>query len=327
MLIGLGLVPLLWFLYRAQVRRGGRMMDGYAQFGIDVEGARSARTSRGPAWWLLLLGVAILSVGMARPQAMVSVPRLESTVILAFDVSGSMAADDLKPTRMEAAKAAARQFVEAQPAGVRIGIVAFSDSGFAVQTPGYDREEILSAIGRLSPQRGTSLANGIYISLDTLAQEREPERQYYTALTPAPTQLPTPMPPGVYSSSSIVLFTDGENTERPDPLEAAQAAADRGVRVYTVGLGSPEGATIKVEGITVRTRLDAAALKQLAEQTGGQYFDAPSEAELESILKELEPELVVREEPTELTAMCAGASVLFLLAGAVVSMLRSGRIA
>jgi Ca-activated chloride channel family protein len=135
------------------------------------------------------------------------------------------------------------------------------------------------------------------------------------------------MPPGVFSSSSIVLLTDGENTERPDPLEAAQAAADRGVRVYTIGLGSPEGANIKVEGITVRTRLDAEALKRLADRTGGQYFDAPSETELESIFKELEPELVFREEATELTAMFAGASVLFLLTGAVVSMLRSGRIA
>jgi Ca-activated chloride channel family protein len=196
-----------------------------------------------------------------------------------------------------------------------------------VQPPSYDRGAILAAIERLSPQRGTSLANGIFISLDALAQEREAERQYYTALTPVPTQPPTPMPPGVFSSSSIVLLTDGENTERPDPLEAAQAAADRGVRVYTIGLGSPEGANIKVEGITVRTRLDAEALKRLADRTGGQYFDAPSETELESIFKELEPELVFREEATELTAMFAGASVLFLLTGAVVSMLRSGRIA
>jgi Ca-activated chloride channel family protein len=327
MLFGLGLVPLLLLLYRSQARRAGKMMDGYTQFGIDAESAGSTRRSRGPAWWFLLVGMAILSVGMARPQAVVSVPRLESTVILAFDVSGSMAADDLKPTRMEAAKVAARQFVEAQPAGVRIAVVAFSDSGFTVQTPGYDRQEILAAIERLSPQRGTSLGSGILISLDTLAQEREPERQYYTALTPVPTQPPTPMPPGVYSSSSIILLTDGENTERPNPLEAAQAAAARGVRVYTIGLGSPEGATIKVEGITVRTRLDAAALQQLAEQTGGAYFDAASGTELQSIFEALEPELVVREEPTELTAIFAGASVIFLLAGAVASMLRSGRIA
>jgi len=326
MLLALGIVPLLWLLYRAQARRANSMMGSIAEFGLDA-GSSDAARGRDAAWWLLLPGIALLAVGMARPQAKVQVPRLESTVILAFDVSGSMAAEDLQPSRMEASKSAARQFVEAQPPGVRIGVVAFSDSGLAVQPPGYDREAILAAIARLSPQRGTSLANGIYIALDTLAREGEAEREYYTALNATPTQAPTPMPPGVYSSSSIILLTDGENTERPDPLEAAQAASDRGVRIYTIGLGSPAGATIKVEGITVRTRLDAPSLQQVSELTGGTYFGAPTQAELESIFAELRPELTIREEPTELTAVFAGISALLLLSGGIVSMLRSGRIA
>jgi Ca-activated chloride channel family protein len=273
------------------------------------------------------VGLSLLGIGMARPQAVISVPRVESTVMLTFDVSGSMAAEDLKPNRMEAAKVAARAFVEAQPPGVRFGVVAFSDSGFSVQPPTFVREEVLAAIDRLAPRRGTSLGNGILVALDTIEAARLPERVMYSALTPEPTEEPTPFPAGTYSSAAIILLSDGENTERPEPLEAALAAAKRGVRIYAIGLGSPEGANLTVEGITIRTRLDEPALRALAEVSGGQYFSAPSESELETIFDGLEPELILRDEPTELTSPFGATGSLFLLAGAVISMLRSGRIA
>jgi Ca-activated chloride channel family protein len=298
------------------------------RFGLGADDLLSPRSSgRSSAWVLLLLGLSVLTLAMARPQAPIDVPRIEGTVILAFDVSGSMAADDLKPTRMEAAKAAAREFVEAQPAGVRLGVVAFSDSGFATVPPSYDREEILAAIQRLSPQRGTSLANGILVSLNTIETQDGAETQFYSALTPVPTLEPTPYAPGEYSSASIVLLSDGENTERPDPVEAALEAAHRGVRLYTVGIGSPSGANITVEGITIRSRLDEQALKQLAEITGGQYFAAPAEDELKGVFRELKPEFVVREEQTELTAILAALGTMLLLAGAAMSVLRTGRVA
>jgi Ca-activated chloride channel homolog len=328
LLVGVLIVPLLWLFFQSQRRRSARMMAADAQ--MNLRPGRSpgrGAAGRSAAWAFLLVGLACLGIAMARPQAVVSVPRVESTVMLTFDVSGSMAADDLKPNRMQAAKEAARAFVEAQPDGVRFGVVAFSDSGFAVQPPTYARDEVLAAIDRLAPRRGTSLANGIFVALDTIEAERLPERVMYSALTPMPTAPATPFPAGTYSSAAIILLSDGENTERPEPLEAAQAAADRGVRIYTIGLGSPEGANLTVEGITVRTRLDEVALRTLAEVSGGEYFAAPSETELKTILDGLQPELILRDEPTELTAPLGGIGGLFLVVGAVISMSRAGRIA
>ncbi len=133
---------------------------------------------------LFLVGLSILMLALARPQTEISLPRIEGTVILAFDVSGSMAATDFQPTRMEAAKAAARDFVQHQPPSVQIGIVAFSDSGFSVQAPTNDQDAILAAINRLTPQRGTSLANGMLASLNTIASLGQQNPQFYSSLTP-----------------------------------------------------------------------------------------------------------------------------------------------
>ncbi len=263
---------------------------------------------------------------MARPQATVRLPRLEGTVVLAFDVSGSMAADDFKPTRLDAAKLAAREFVARQPVGVQIAVVAFSDSGFTVQAPSDDRNAILAAIDRLTPQRGTSLANGILLSLNTIATAGGPQTNYYSNNTPQPTPLPTPMPPGHYTSAVIVLLSDGENNERPDPLSAAQAAANRGVRIYTVGLGSAAGSLLHVNGLTIRSRLDEATLKGLASSTGGAYYNAPTEAELLKIYDELKPELSIKPQETEITALLGGAGAVLLLAAALVSLFVNGRV-
>jgi Ca-activated chloride channel family protein len=167
---------------------------------------------------LFLLALALMSLAMARSQAIVGLPRVEGIVILAFDVFGSMAAEEVHPNRMEAAKAAAQELVENQPLGVRVGVVASSDSGFSVQTPTDDKEAILAALRHLTPQRGTSLANGILASLNTLAADRAQAPRLYTNPTPAPTPSPTPVSDGTLSPAVIVLITDGENNEAPDPL-------------------------------------------------------------------------------------------------------------
>ena len=275
---------------------------------------------------LFLAGLTILLIALARPQTVVSLPRVEGTVILAFDVSGSMAADDLKPTRMEAAKAAARDFVQRQPPSVQIGVVAFSDSGFAVQAPTNDQEAILAAINRLTPQRGTSLGQGILASLNTIAARR--------GASPAPLQqpdadartTPTPVPEGTYTSAVIVLLTDGENNEAPDPLAAAQAAADRGVRIYTVGIGSAAGTTLHVNGFTVHTQLDEAMLQQIAQLTDGAYYNAENEEDLRTIYENLDPQLVIKPEKMEVTALFAGAGILVLLIGGTCSLLWFSRL-
>ncbi|MFL5681143.1 MAG: VWA domain-containing protein [Chloroflexota bacterium] len=292
----------------------------------DATRGRRAR-SRVPAA-LILVGLTILVVALARPQSVVGVPRIEGTVVLAFDVSGSMAATDLQPTRMEAAKAAARKFVERQPSSVLIGVVAFSDSGLSTQVPTRDQSLVLAAINRLKPERATAIGLGINASLAAIAAaDADPASGFYTNRSPDPTPEPTPVPAGEHAPAAIVLLTDGENTVNPDPLQAAQAAADRGVRVYTVGIGSPEGTNLQVEGgFTVHSQLDEDALRGIADLTGGTYYSADNPDELTAVYDHLDTHLVVRSEAMEVTSLFAGAAVLVLVAGAVTSLFWLGRV-
>lgn len=320
MLLCLLVIPLFVVLYLRLQRRRRDRVARYGSLGIVQAAGRPLGARRHLAPTLFLIGLTILLLALARPQAVVSLPRLEGTVILAFDVSGSMAADDLTPTRMEAAKTAALAFVERQPATVQIGVVAFSDSGFSVVPPTNDREPIFAAINRLAPERGTSLAHGIFTSLNTIFIDPEDAEQFYSNLTPTPTPTPPPVPPGSNTSAVIVLLTDGENTAPPDPFEAAQIAADRGIRIYPIGIGSPTGVTLEVEGFTVHTRLDEATLQQIAQLTAGTYYNAANEEELQTIYETLSPELVIKAEEMEVTALFAGASILALLSGGLVSL-------
>jgi Ca-activated chloride channel family protein len=266
----------------------------------------------------------MLLLALARPQTVINLPRIEGTVILGFDVSGSMAADDLQPTRMEAAKTAAREFVQHQPASVLIGIVAFSDGGFTVQKPTNDQDAIMATINRLTPQRGTSLGQGILTALNTIAAESAPAPPPDGALTPAPT--PTPVPKGTYTPAVIVLLTDGENNQDPDPLAAAQAAAERGVRIYTVGIGSAAGTTLHVDGFTVHTQLDEPLLRQISQLTDGMYYNAENEEDLRAIYQNLDLRLVVKPEKMEVTSIFAGASILILLIGGTFSLVWFSRV-
>ncbi len=176
---------------------------------------------------------------------------------------------------MAVAKAIATAFVERQPSSVVIGVVAFSDSGLSVQVPTNDQSAVLAAIGRLQPQRGTSVAQGITAALTTIAKAQAPQNQgYYTSRSPEPTASPVPVPAGSDGSAVIVLLSDGENTVRPDPIDAAQSAADRGVRIETVGVGSPGGTDLKVGDFQVHTQLDEATLRRIASMTGGTYARA-----------------------------------------------------
>jgi Ca-activated chloride channel family protein len=276
---------------------------------------------------LFLCGLTILLFAVARPQSVMSLPRVEGTVILAFDVSGSMAADDMEPSRMEAAKTAARAFVERQPATVQVGVVTFSDSGFAVQVPTNEKEAVMASINRLAPARGTSLGNGLLVSLNTIsASDAGPTRRLYTNLTPVPSATPAPLPEGEYTNAVIVLLSDGENNESPDPLTAAQVAADQGVRVHTVGIGSPEGAIIHVDGFAIQTQLNEPMLQQISEISGGTYYNAANEEQLIDIYDHLTPELVLKPEKIEVTSVFAGLSILVLCIAGVFSLLWLNRL-
>jgi len=321
MLLLLLVMPLCVGLYVRLQRRRRQLAARYGSLGFAPAAAGrpiGLRRHLPPA--LFLAGLSILIIALARPQTVVSLPRVEGTVILAFDVSGSMAADDMPPTRMEAAKAAARDFVERQPPSVQIGVVAFSDSGFAVQAPTSDQAAILASINRLAPVRGTSLANGILASLNAITASTDQTPRLYTNLTPAPPLTPTPVPAGTYTSAVIILLTDGENNERPDPLAAAQTAAERGVRIYTIGIGSAAGTILHVNGFTVHTQLNEALLQHISQLTDGAYYNAENQQDLRAIYDHLDPQLVIKPEKMEVTSIFAGASLLVLLIGGALSL-------
>ena len=328
MLLLLLLVPLCIALYVRLQRQRRRSIASYGSLGLlQQAGGRKLGLRRHVPPALFLIGLAILTFALARPKAAVSLPRLAGTVVLTFDVSGSMAATDMTPTRMEAAKAAARDFVERQPTTVQIGVVAFSESGLSVQVPTNNKDEVIAAINRLSTARGTSLANGIVAALGVIeALDNDKQEGYYSNVTPTPAPSPVPVPKGSRKSAVIVLLTDGENTVQPDPLIAAQAAADRGVRVHTVGIGSATGSTLKVEGFTVQTRLDEATLQTISEMTGGDYYNAQNADDLRTIYQNLGTQLVVKPEETELTSILTGVGLLVLLIGGVLSLLWFNRL-
>ena len=321
------IVPILIVLYiRLQIRR--RLMaknSGDFGFGQQSGGAKLGRRRHVPALFFLI-GLIILITALARPQMVISLPEIKETVILAFDISGSMAAKDVKPTRLEAAKTVAADFVKRQPVTVQIGVVAFSDGGISVQIPTNDQQAILASISRIQPQRGTSLANGILVSLDTIAKETGQAPLLSSDIAPGLAPTPTPVPAGSYTSAVIVLITDGEYNMNPDPLAAAQAAADRGIRIHTIGIGSPTGANLEVNGFTIHTQLDEGMLQQISQITAGNYYNAQNEDDLRAIYANIKPQLVIKPEKTELTSILAGFSILIFLLGGTLSLLWFNRV-
>jgi Ca-activated chloride channel family protein len=249
----------------------------------------------------------------------VDLPRVEGTVILAFDISQSMNADDLEPTRMEAAKKAATAFVENQPSTIDIGVVAFSGGGLVVQPPTDDQGAVLATIDRLTPQGGTSLGQGIFSALNGIVGEA-------IAVDPADLEEgDLDLDVGRYPSAVVLLLTDGENTEMPDPLQIAQLAAEAGVRIYPVGIGSEEGAILNIDGFNVVSRLDETILEEIAGLTNGSYYRAADEEALQEIYKNVDLQLTMSGEKMEVTALFAGLSMIFMLLGTGLTLWWLGR--
>jgi Ca-activated chloride channel family protein len=324
MLGSLILVPLLALIYVALDRRRARIAE-QSGFTFAQDMNKQAGVRRHIPVLIFLLGITVLFVSLARPKATVSLPKYEGTVVLVFDVSGSMAADDAVPTRIEAAKSAAYAFVENQPASVRVGVVAFSDGGISVQTPSANREITLSTIERLVPRRGTSVGNGILVALNAIALDAgDPPIINNSNLSTTDDVIAAPQ--GWYPSAAIVLFSDGENNEVPDPLLVTDLAVDLSVRIYTVGVGSPTGTTINVDGMSIHTQLDEPMLMHIAETSGGHYYFAGDEDELSRIYADLEPMLSIKPEEMELTSLFAGLGILIFLIGSTLSFLWFGRV-
>lgn len=321
-------IPLLVLLYLRMQARRKQLALRYGSLGLVQQAAGKGIEARRhiPAI-LFLLGLIVLFLALARPQMVVGLPKAEGIVILAFDVSGSMAAEDFEPNRLEAAKAVAMDFVSRQPPTVQIGIVAFSDSGFSVQLPTNDQADILDAISRLTPQRGTSVASGIVVSLNTIATVTgmEPVIGFEENETPNFEDIEPTMIVDDHSAV-IVLLTDGENNMDPDPFLAAEFAAERGVRIHTIAIGSVEGTILEVNGFTVFTQVDEASLKKIAEITDGLYFNAQNEEDLREVYESIEPRLKFVREETEVTSIFAGVSIVILLLGGMSSLLWFSRV-
>ena len=332
MLLLLLLIPAGVLAHRAIGRRRARRAAGLALPGRRVAGRGRRLRSAVPT---ALIGLALVAmvVAVARPQGTVSLPVGQGTVILAFDVSGSMAATDLAPTRMDAAKAAATDFVGHQTPGIAIGIVAFSDSGIAVQAPTSDQAEVLAAIKQLTPQKGTALGQGLQAALHLIAvAEAGSSVDYYTnaspgaSAAPSPSPTPAPVPPGSHGSAAVILFTDGENNEQPDPLTVAQQAADLGIRVDAVAIGTAAGADLDLNGFHVQSQLDAPLLQQIASMTSGTYYAGDATAGLAGVYAAITPKVTVGPQTLELTGIAAGVALVLLVAGAAASLVLFGRL-
>jgi Ca-activated chloride channel family protein len=279
---------------------------------------------------------------VARPTATVTLPSRHETVILAMDISGSMRATDVQPSRIKAAQAAAREFVSAQPRHTRIGVVAFAGSAALVQPPTSNREDVLGAIERFELQRATAIGSGILMSLKAIFPDMEVDlrssnlRRERAADSLKGTPLDAsrepakpafkPVPPGSYASAAVILLTDGQSNVGPDPVEAARVAAERGVRVFTVGVGTAEGETLRFEGWSMRVRLDEETLKTIADLTRGEYFYASNAVELNTIYRTLTSRLVLEKQETEITALFAAAAAALAVLAAGLSVLWFSRL-
>jgi Ca-activated chloride channel family protein len=278
---------------------------------------------------LFALAMVLLLTATARPTAFVLTPMEGRTVILAIDVSGSMSAEDVTPTRLDAAKAAARDFVSALPASARIGIVAFSDEAQLVQAPVADRGEVLFAIDSLQTQNGTAIGRGIIASLeaafpDARFELAEPESA--AAGSSAPRLAAATRPRTGEAEAAIILLTDGQNSHGPNPLDVAPLAAERGVRIYTVGVGTSHGEIRDARGFSAMVGIDEETLLRVAGLTGGEYFYASSAPDLRQVYSRLSAKVVLTRIQTEITALLCAAAALVATVSAAMSLLWFGRV-
>lgn len=285
--------------------------------------------------WLFAAGLVVLGTGAARPQASVTVPSNAATILLAIDVSASMCSTDVPPNRLTAAQQAAREFIQAQDDGSRIGLVTFSGIAGLLVEPTTDKEALLAAIDTLRTSRGTAMGLAMLASLDAIA-EINPD------VPPTGVEVPgggaNSGDPGEYQPDVIVVLTDGRTTHGVDPVTAAAEAAARRVRVYTIGFGTTEpsslvctrdqisgDAAFRGDGQGLRgfgrrgdfLRIDEKTLTQVAQITGGEYFQAENAEALSGVLLDLPSSIVLQRQNMEIT-------VWFALAGAVLILMAVG---
>jgi Ca-activated chloride channel family protein len=336
-------LPVLAFVYWRNAGRRSKLLALYPTLlrASQSMGWRGQVRRHAPPL-LMLLSLALLIVAFARPAATITLASQRGTLILAMDVSGSMRADDVNPTRITAAQRAAKSFVKERPRQVKIGLVAFSGGAFLVQAPTADAVELNTAIDQLQPERMTAIGSAVLTSLQTLFPDQRFDTmlpgfggdQFYigtpieNARKPKPIKpkSPTPVAPGSYKSAAIILMTDGKSTLGPDPVEAARIASNYGVRVFTIGFGTANG-QIKLWGDRImKVQLDEETLKTMAKITGGQYFHAKTEGELAKIYTQLNTKLQAETSLEEISFMFVAAATAFAFLSVALSLMWHGRV-
>jgi Ca-activated chloride channel homolog len=332
------LIPLLIAVYVWMLRRKRRFAVRYSSLSLVRQAMPEySRFRRHFPFALFLAALGSLIIALGRPVVVTAIPTNQTTIILAMDVSGSMCATDIAPTRIEAAQAAAIQFIENQKATTQIGIVAFSGFAELVRPPTTDREKLKAAISSLLTGRGTAIGSGIIRSIDTIA-EIDPSVAPSTINRPANEQ-PPPVVQGAYAPDIIVVLTDGVATTGPLPIDAAQQAADRGVRVYTIGFGTAQGAEFAGcggrwmgrqpgggggggfgGGGRFRRGIDEDTLKQVADMTGGEYYAAESASQLQDVFMSLPTSIIMKHETMEVSVMFTALGAVFVALAFILSM-------
>ena len=331
-------LPLLVAAYFYALSRKKKLALRYASLTLVKEAMGAGQKWRRHIPPLLfLLSLAVMIAAIARPQAVITLPSQHETVILAMDVSGSMRATDVEPNRLVAAQNAAKAFIADQPDSVRIGIVAFAGTATVAQAPTRNHDDLVAAIDRFQLQRATAIGSAILVSLATIFPDagfdvatfmygaENEKKGGKPPQSSAPGAL-KPVPPGSYNNAVIILLTDGQRTTGPDTVQAARLAADRGVRIYTVGVGTPDGKIVGFEGWSMHVRLDEETLKTVADVTRGEYFYAGNAMDLKKIYESLRTKFVLETKKTEVTALFSAAAALLALVSGLLSMLWFNRI-
>lgn len=329
MLWAVALVPLLWVGHRMLLGRQRRAAERFAEQRLFEQLVVSP-----PGWQralpvaCYLAGILFLAVGLARPVAAVPLPVNRAAVIIAIDTSKSMIATDLSPTRLEAARRAAREFVNIVPRSTKIGIVAFSEYGTVLLPPSTDRQALLEAIDRLQPQSATSLGGGILEAVRVLPGRarllgerlERLARQGAGRPTPPPSNEPPPSLDEIVPAA-IIILSDGVNNFGPDPYEAAVLARDGKVRIFTIGMGTPGGTVMRVDGQLVLVPFDSSGLERIAQITDGRYFASASQEDLRRVYRQLGRIIGWERTRMEISFLLVGAAGLVLLTGGALSLL------
>ena len=353
------LAPVLLVAYRWLLRRRQAQAIRFGSLGLVRQALGQGRSWRRHLPPLLFLAGLLLSImSLSRPSAILSLPSLDKTVILAIDVSGSMRAKDVPPDRITAAQVAARQFIDQLPPSTKVGIVTFAATAAVVQPPTVERDDIAAAIERFKLQRGTATGSAILVSLQLLFPDLEFDLQSNNPRKPPPggagqgksgadgrgdgrgngktdaakdgrtSSKPADKPaqPGSFTSAAIILVTDGQRNIGPDAIESAKMAAERGVRVFTVGIGTPGGEVLSTEGWSMRVKLDEDSLNKIADLTRAKYFSAATTAELKSAYDALNSRIILEKRELEVTALFTAAAALLLMLAGALSVIWFGRL-